>query len=46
MSPSPLVAHGLGKHFRREWALRGLSLEIPQGAIVGLAGPHRASTST
>jgi ABC-2 type transport system ATP-binding protein len=46
MSPSPLVAHGLGKRFRREWALRGLSLTIPQGAIVGLAGPNAAGKST
>ena len=46
MSPSPLVAHGLGKRFRREWALRGLNLEIPQGAIVGLAGPNAAGKST
>ena len=46
MSPSPLVAHGLGKRFRREWSLRGLSLEIPEGAIVGLAGPNAAGKST
>ena len=46
MSPSPLVAHGLGKRFRREWGLRGLTLEIPQGAIVGLAGPNGAGKST
>lgn len=46
MSPSPLVAHGLGKRFRREWALRGLNLEIPEGAIVGLAGPNAAGKST
>ena len=46
MSPSPLVAHGLGKRFRREWGLRGLTLEIPHGAIVGLAGPNGAGKST
>ena len=46
MSPSPLVAHGLGKRFRREWALHGLTLEIPEGAIVGLAGPNAAGKST
>jgi ABC-2 type transport system ATP-binding protein len=46
MSPSPLVAHGLGKRFRREWGLRDLTLEIPQGAIVGLAGPNAAGKST
>jgi ABC-2 type transport system ATP-binding protein len=46
MTASPLVAQGLGKRFRREWGLRGLTLEIPQGAIVGLAGPNAAGKST
>ena len=46
MSPPPLVAHGLGKRFRREWALRDLTLTIPKGAIVGLAGPNAAGKST
>jgi ABC-2 type transport system ATP-binding protein len=43
---APLIARGLGKRFRRDWALRGLTLEIPQGAIVGLAGPNAAGKST
>ena len=46
MSPPPVVAQGLGKRFRREWGLRGLTLEIPSGAIVGLAGPNGAGKST
>jgi ABC-2 type transport system ATP-binding protein len=43
---SPLVARGLGKRFRREWGLRDCTLELPQGAIVGLAGPNAAGKST
>lgn len=46
MSASPLVAHGLGKRFRREWGLRDLTLTIPAGAVVGLAGPNAAGKST
>src|SRR5437764_1351335 len=46
MSPPPIAAQGLGKRFRREWGLRGLTLEIPSGAIVGLAGPNGAGKST
>jgi ABC-2 type transport system ATP-binding protein len=46
MSPPPLVAQRLGKRFRRDWALRDLTLTIPTGAIVGLAGPNAAGKST
>jgi ABC-2 type transport system ATP-binding protein len=46
MSPPPLVADGLGKRFRRDWALHNLTLTIPKGAIVGLAGPNAAGKST
>jgi ABC-2 type transport system ATP-binding protein len=46
MSRPPLVAHGLGKRFRRDWALRDLTLTIPKGAVVGLAGPNAAGKST
>ena len=42
----PLVARGLGKRFRREWALRDCTLSIPAGGIVGLAGPNAAGKST
>jgi ABC-2 type transport system ATP-binding protein len=46
MSPSPLVAHGLGKRFRRAWGLRDCTLAVPEGAIVGLTGPNAAGKST
>jgi len=47
MSAPPLVAESLAKHFRRnDWALRNLTLTIPKGAIVGLAGPNAAGKST
>jgi ABC-2 type transport system ATP-binding protein len=47
MSAAPLVAHGLGKRFRRNnWALRDLTVTIPKGAVVGLAGPNAAGKST
>jgi ABC-2 type transport system ATP-binding protein len=42
----PLVARALGKRFRRKWGLRDCTLEIPAGAIVGLAGPNAAGKST
>lgn len=45
MTP-PLDARGLGKHFRRDWGLRDCTLTIPEGAIVGLAGPNAAGKST
>jgi len=45
MTPS-LAAAGLGKRFRRDWALRDCTLALPDGAIVGLAGPNAAGKST
>jgi ABC-2 type transport system ATP-binding protein len=46
MSSAPLDARGLGKRFRREWGLRDCTLTIPQGTVVGLAGPNAAGKST
>jgi ABC-2 type transport system ATP-binding protein len=46
MNPSPLVAQGLGKRFRRLWGLRDCTLIVPEGAIVGLTGPNAAGKST
>ena len=45
MTPA-LDARGLGKRFRRDWGLRDCTLTIPEGAIVGLAGPNAAGKST
>jgi ABC-2 type transport system ATP-binding protein len=46
MTPPALDARGLGKRFRRDWGLRDCTLSIPEGAIVGLAGPNAAGKST
>jgi ABC-2 type transport system ATP-binding protein len=43
---APLVTHGVGKRYRRRWALRDCTLTIPERAIVGLAGPNDAGKST
>jgi len=45
MTPA-LDARSLGKRFRRDWGLHDCTLTIPQGAIVGLAGPNAAGKST
>ncbi|MFD8498792.1 ABC transporter ATP-binding protein [Amycolatopsis sp. NPDC059657] len=41
-----LRADGLGKKYRKRWALTGCSLEIPQGHVTGLVGPNGAGKST
>ena len=41
-----LRAQGLGKKYKRKWALTGCSLEIEAGHVTGLVGPNGAGKST
>jgi ABC-2 type transport system ATP-binding protein len=41
-----VAAHGLGKQYRRRWALRDCTLEIPAGHVTGLVGPNGAGKTT
>lgn len=41
-----LEAIGLGKQYRRTWALSDCDLQIPAGRVVGLVGPNGAGKST
>jgi ABC-2 type transport system ATP-binding protein len=41
-----LEARGLGKRYRRRWALRECDLTVPAGRVVGLVGPNGAGKST
>jgi ABC-2 type transport system ATP-binding protein len=45
-SATLLAASGLGKRYRRRWALSGCTLEIPAGRVVGLVGPNGAGKTT
>ncbi|MDT7536825.1 MAG: type transport system ATP-binding protein [Actinomycetota bacterium] len=39
-------ARGLGKRYRRRWALTDCDLELPAGRVIGLVGPNGAGKST
>jgi ABC-2 type transport system ATP-binding protein len=41
-----LETKGLGKRYRRRWALSDCSLTIPAGRVVGLVGPNGAGKTT
>src|SRR6478735_2019935 len=41
-----LTTDGLGKRYRRRWALADCTLSIPAGHVVGLVGPNGAGKTT
>ena len=48
MPGTPLVAEHVGRRYRRTrpWAVRDLSLVVPEGSITALVGPNGAGKST
>jgi ABC-2 type transport system ATP-binding protein len=46
MMTAAIEATGLGKRYRRTWALRDCTLTIPEGRVVGLVGPNGAGKTT
>ena len=43
---SAMSAAGLGKRYGRKWALRGCTLDLPEGRIAALVGPNGAGKTT
>jgi ABC-2 type transport system ATP-binding protein len=41
-----LATTGLGKRYRRNWALKDCSVSVPAGRVVALVGPNGAGKST
>jgi ABC-2 type transport system ATP-binding protein len=41
-----IESHGLGKRYRRAWALRECTLAVPAGQVVALVGPNGAGKTT
>jgi ABC-2 type transport system ATP-binding protein len=44
--PAALEATGLGKRYRRTWALRDCTLTLPRGRVAALVGPNGAGKTT
>jgi ABC-2 type transport system ATP-binding protein len=44
--PTVLEVTGVGKRYRRRWALRDCSVAIPAGRVVALVGPNGAGKTT
>ncbi|MFJ2215239.1 ABC transporter ATP-binding protein [Streptomyces sp. NPDC101062] len=43
---SAIEAHGVGRKYRRGWALRDCSFRLPAGRVCGLVGPNGAGKTT
>ncbi len=43
---SALTTTGLGKKYRRHWAVKDCSLAVPEGRVVALVGPNGAGKTT
>jgi ABC-2 type transport system ATP-binding protein len=46
MMTAAIETTGLGKAYRRTWALRDCTLAIPEGHVAGLVGPNGAGKTT
>ena len=46
LTTAALSATGLGKRYRRRWALADCTLNIPAGRVAGLLGPNGAGKTT
>ncbi len=46
MGGEVLVLEGVSKRYGRHWALRGVSLRVSRGEVLGLVGPNGAGKST
>ena len=46
MTAAAIETVGLGKRYGRRWALRGCTLDVPAGRVVGLVGPNGAGKTT